>query len=308
MKSIEFSKPNLPRWDSVKDKIKSIYKSGDVTNRSFRKALEILIETDLGVKHAIAFNSCTTGLILCLRALGLPKDATIGVPDFTWFSTKKAVEWCGYNVKYIDINRETFLIEDVPDDVDAVIPVHVFGNRCKVEADVPVIYDAAPAYGMPGLGKDGLASVISFSPRKTTTGIEGGVVITNNDEFADRIRSFQRYAGRMSEINAMVAIENIKRKDEILKRKKEIYEYYRKNLSGDFQKITESNYDLIGWMAPEGFADYVYNRVNELKIRQGYDQKTNLPNTTYVNQRVFRIPTFCDVDEEEVVKCITKYL
>src|SRR5262249_32867661 len=136
----------------------------------------------LGVPHCVAVSSCTSGLILVLRALGLAGEVII--PSFTFFATAHAARWNGLQPVFADCDADTWNID--PADVErritprttGIMAVHLYGNPCNVDAleriakkhNLKLIFDAAHAFGTEyrgvRVGGFGDAEVFSLSPTK----------------------------------------------------------------------------------------------------------------------------------------------
>lgn len=171
-----------------------------------------------GAKHSIAVTSCTTGLHLSLAALGFgPGDEAI-VPAFTWIATANVVEHLGGTVVFCDIDLETFnldvsqLEEKITSRTKAILPVHLFGlaadmspiNEVAQRHDLWVIEDAACGFGSryknQHVGTLGDTGCFSFHPRKAITTGEGGMITTNNDDLAAKLRQFRDHGAAMSDL------------------------------------------------------------------------------------------------------------
>lgn len=171
-----------------------------------------------GAKHSIAVTSCTSALHLSLAALGFgPGDEAI-VPAFTWISTANVVEQLGGKVVFCDIDLETFnidpaLIEDlITPRTKAILPVHLFGLSADMDAireiakkhNLWIVEDAACGFGATyrdrHVGTLGHAGCFSFHPRKAITTGEGGMVTTNDNELAEKIRCFRDHGASISDL------------------------------------------------------------------------------------------------------------
>jgi perosamine synthetase len=167
-------------------------------------------------KHSLATTSCTTGLHLMLAALGIGPGDEVIVPAFTWVSTANVVLYCGATPVLADVDPETFNIN--PEDIEsritertkAVLVVHLFGLcadvdaiRACVPAHIPILEDCACAAGATYKGKFagtlGLAGAFSFHPRKSITTGEGGMVTTNDDDFAALCDQLRNHGASISE-------------------------------------------------------------------------------------------------------------
>ena len=169
-------------------------------------------------KHSIAVTSCTTALHLSLAALGFgPGDEAI-VPAFTWIATANVVEHLGGNVVFCDIDLRTFNIDvnqlesKITSKTKAIIPVHLFGLSAEMDKindiakrfNVSVIEDAACGFGSRFMGKHvgtlGDTGCFSFHPRKAITTGEGGMITTNSDELAVKLRRLRDHGAAMSDL------------------------------------------------------------------------------------------------------------
>ena len=168
------------------------------------------------VKHAIAVTSATTGLHLALAALDIGPGDEVIVPAFTWVATANVVVYCGATPVFVDVDRITFNIElkdlarRVTPRTKAIIPVHLFGLCADIDAvrsdirlDIKIVEDAACAAGAALRGRPagslGDLGVFSFHPRKSITTGEGGMVTTNNDKLAERVKMLRNHGASVSE-------------------------------------------------------------------------------------------------------------
>ena len=171
-----------------------------------------------GAKHSIAVTSCTTGLHLSLVAMGLQPGDEVIVPAFTWISTANVVEHLGAKVIFCDIDIETFNLDVqelaalVTSKTRAILPVHLFGmaadmNPIKAFAkqhNLWVVEDAACGFGSRYQGQHvgilGHTGVFSFHPRKAITTGEGGMITTQDDELAAKLRRLRDHGAAMSDL------------------------------------------------------------------------------------------------------------
>jgi len=171
-----------------------------------------------GAKHSIAVTSCTTGLHLSLVAMGLQPGDEVIVPASTWISTANVVEHLGAKVIFCDIDIETFNLDVqelaalVTSKTRAILPVHLFGmaadmNPIKAFAkqhNLWVVEDAACGFGSRYQGQHvgilGHTGVFSFHPRKAITTGEGGMITTQDDELAAKLRRLRDHGAAMSDL------------------------------------------------------------------------------------------------------------
>lgn len=171
-----------------------------------------------GAKHSIAVTSCTSGLHLSLAALGLKPGDEVIVPAFTWISTANVVEHLGGKVVFCDIDLNTFNIDvselekKISPKTKAIIPVHLFGLSADMDPilslakqhHLRVVEDAACGFGTRYKGKHvgtlGDTGSFSFHPRKAITTGEGGMITTNSDELAEKLRRLRDHGAVMSDL------------------------------------------------------------------------------------------------------------
>lgn len=171
-----------------------------------------------GAKHSIAVTSCTTALHLTLAALGIQPGDEVIVPAFTWVATANVVEHLGGQVVFCDIDPNTFnldvaqLEQIITPKTKAVLPVHLFGlsadmnviNQLAKQHGLWVVEDAACGFGSRYHGRHvgtlGDAGCFSFHPRKAITTGEGGMITTNDDQLAERLRRLRDHGASISDL------------------------------------------------------------------------------------------------------------
>ncbi len=153
----------------------------------------------LGVKRTVGVANGTEALVIALNALGVGPGDEVICPAFTFYATAEAVVQRGATPVFAEIDPATLNldIEDaaakITDRTKAIIPVHLFGRamdvRPLVELGIPVLEDAAQAFGAAEVAKHGTISTFSFYPTKNLFCLgDGGLVATNDDELADRVK------------------------------------------------------------------------------------------------------------------------
>ena len=202
--SIYVTRPYLPPIEDYSRYVEIIWQSKQLTNNGpLVQEFEARLKDFLGVRHCLFVSSGTIALQLAIKALGL-KGRIITTP-FSFVATSSVIVWEGCKPDYVDIDPQTLcldpdLIEDaLTPETTAILATHVYGYPCDVEriqqfADqhrLKVIYDAAHAFGVKYKGQSllnyGDISTLSFHATKLVHTIEGGAVITNNDELAERV-------------------------------------------------------------------------------------------------------------------------
>lgn len=171
-----------------------------------------------GARHSIAVTSCTTALHLSLAALGFGPDDEAIVPAFTWIATANVVEHLGGKVVFCDIDPVTFnldvrqLAAKLTPRTRAILPVHLFGLAADMDAVMDfarahrlwVVEDAACGFGSLYHGRHvgiiGDTGCFSFHPRKAITTGEGGMITTQDDALAERLRRLRDHGAAMSDL------------------------------------------------------------------------------------------------------------
>mgnify|MGYP006419152171 FL=1 len=224
-------------------------------------------------KYAVAVSNCTAALHLSLMALGIKKDDEIIIPDLTFVADANAVLACNAKPVITDINQNNFFLsisnlkKNITKKTKAIIPVHIYGQVCNIEEildvakdnNLKVIEDCAHAVGTfhksKHVGTLGSTGCFSFYPTKNITTAEGGMVITNSKQIAEKVRQLRshgmtkslknRYSSeypwifdiiepgynyRLDEIRAALGITQLKRIKKINDLRKKASSYYHKNL------------------------------------------------------------------------------
>lgn len=250
------------------------YANANIYHDRFEKAFAEY----LGVRFAIALPSCTSAIHLSLLALGVGQGDEVIVPDITWIASAAPVTYVGAIPVFADIDAETWCLsaksfeQCITSKTKAVIPVDLYGNMPWMDAirdvakrmGIAIIEDAAEAIGSELGGKKagsfGDTGVFSFHGSKTLTTGEGGMLITDKDDIRQRVlflRDHGRKPGdtaffntevaykyKMSSMQAALGLAQLERIEELLKRKRQIFAWYREQL-GEVEGIT-LNYEPIG--------------------------------------------------------------
>ena len=201
---LPFSRPTIS--DREIDEVVDSLKSGWLTTGPKVAKFEKAFSEWSGGAEAISVNSATSGLHLVLACLDLEPSDEIITSSITWPSTVNNIELCGARPVFADVDKDTLQIdttavaEKITPRTKAVIPVHFAGAPCDMDAlrdlceprGIHVIEDAAHAVGTEYreklIGADSEAAIFSFHPIKNMTTGEGGMILTNNDQWARRMR------------------------------------------------------------------------------------------------------------------------
>jgi dTDP-4-amino-4,6-dideoxygalactose transaminase len=243
------------------------------------KAFEREAADYLGVKETIGVANGTDALVLVLDALGIGPGDEVICPSFTFYATAEAIARRGATPVFADIDPGTYNLD--PEDVSArmtprtraIMPVHLFGRPMPLEdlaaLGVPLIEDAAQAFGAPGVAQTGIASTYSFYPTKNLFALgDGGLVAANDEELAGRVRMlrfhgsrekvdfhFIGYNSRLDEVQAAALRIFLPHLDEWTRLRREAAERYRELGLGDLVTTPDDDprhvYHLFVSRSPE---------------------------------------------------------
>lgn len=237
---ISISKPILGHEEE--QAVLRVLRSGKLTQGEVVRQFEEEFATYVGTKHAIAASNGTTALHLSLLAAGIGPGDEVITTAFTFIASANAILYTGAKPVFVDIEEDTFNIN--PDLIEkkitpktkAIMPVDLYGLPANMKAiakiarehKLSVIEDACQAHGATinnkKTGSYGLAGCFSFYATKNMTTGEGGMVTTNNSQFAEKIRllrshgmkkryyhDYLGYNFRMTEMEAAMGIEQLKK-------------------------------------------------------------------------------------------------
>ncbi|HEX9017897.1 MAG TPA: DegT/DnrJ/EryC1/StrS family aminotransferase [Anaerolineaceae bacterium] len=256
---INIVRPVLPELSEMVDGVQSMLQSGMVTKGEYLKAFESAVKEHLGVKHAIGVSSCTSGLMLTYRGLGLTGDVV--VPSFTFMATVSALVWSGLRPIYADVDAGTTNLDPaaaeaaITPKTSAIVAVHNFGNPADLDAlrgvaqrhHLKLIIDSAHGFGAlyhgHPVGGQADAHVFSLSPTKLLIAGEGGIVATNDDALAASIRMGREYGNsgsydsafaglnaRLAEFNALLGLRSLERLEDAARSRNQSAELFQEML------------------------------------------------------------------------------
>jgi dTDP-4-amino-4,6-dideoxygalactose transaminase len=213
---INVTKTYLPPLEEYVRYLEGIWERGQLTNNGpLVKELEARLKEYLGVKHLFFVSNGTIALQIAIKALDL--NGEIITTPFSYVATTSSIVWEGCRPVFVDIDPDTLNLN--PDLIEAaitprttaILAVHVYGHPCDVDriqaiADqhgLKVIYDAAHAFGVKYQGRSllvhGDISTLSFHATKLFHTVEGGALVTNDDEVAHRMSYMRNFGHRGTE-------------------------------------------------------------------------------------------------------------
>jgi dTDP-4-amino-4,6-dideoxygalactose transaminase len=266
--TIPLSAPDITESDI--EAVSAILRSRRLSLGPKLEEFELAMARYVGTSHAIAVNSGTSGLHLCIRALGISEDDEVIVPSFAFIAVANAVRYERALPVFVDIDPQTLNLdpqrieEAITPRTRAIVLVHTFGCPAALTEILEiarrhhlfVIEDACEAIGAEydgrKVGSFGDAGVFGFYPNKQITTGEGGMIVTNAARISALSRKLRNqgrgnscewlqheelgYNYRISEINCALGIEQLKRLDAILER--------REAIAREYQRLLEKQADL----------------------------------------------------------------
>lgn len=327
--SIFVTRPFLPPKEKFLKKVSDIFDRGILTNqgpnlRELEEKMRVFLDTD-------SFHYITNGTIalqLALRASNITEGEIITTP-FSYVATVSSILWERCTPVFVDIETDNFTINvtkieaAITSDTRAILPVHVFGYACNIEAieaiaqkhKLKVIYDAAHTFAARYKGKPlcsyGDISTLSFHATKLFHTIEGGACIVRDKGISDRLDLIKRFGhngdnhlemginAKQDEFNAAMGIVNFEYIDQIVAERKLLSETYDSLIAGKLrrpkeQKELEYNYayyPVIFESEKELLA--AFDRLNKLDIFPRRYFYPSLNNLSYLKETVY-----CPVAED----------
>ncbi|OIP38088.1 hypothetical protein AUJ95_07220 [Candidatus Desantisbacteria bacterium CG2_30_40_21] len=351
---IPIARPTLPEINEIQDEFWQIYNSEMVTNSGFVQRFEERVADYLEVKEAVCVSSCTSGLMLVMKALELTGEVIL--PSFTFFASGHALLWNNLVPVFVDCSPLTYNLnpeiiqECITPNTTAIMAVHIFGNPVEIEPiqrvatdnNLKLIFDSAHAIGTRYKGKlvgsFGDAEVFCLSPTKVLTAIEGGIITTNDQSLAKKLRMGRDYgnsgnydceflglSARMEEFNALIGLKGLEHIEETVAKRSRLKDIYQENIYQipgiSFQQIdvgnTSSYKDLSIIIKKDEFGldrdqlayaldmegittrKYFYPPLHQQILYSRYQQYP-LPATEFVSNNILCLPLYSHMEEKIV--------
>jgi len=360
---IPLAKPNITEEDI--SLVGDVLRSGMLVQGKYVAELENEFIKLAGIKYASAVSNGTATLHLALLALGIKAGDEVIVPAFSYIATANVVELVGAKPIFVDIDPDTFNIDvtkietAITKKTKAIIPVHEFGLACDIEAvmliakthNLFVIEDAACALGAlyknKHVGSFGNFGSFSLHPRKAISSGEGGVLITNNEEFDRKIKVLRNHGTeiingkmdftefgfnyRMTDFQAALVVSQMSRLKKSIIYKNELAEVYFNDITSRRVKLPFiPAYTSHTWQTYHVILDEDINRdelivqlkeknigvnygaqcIPEMKVyknKYGYDCEKLFPNSLRAYKHGLAIPIY-DLVKKEQISYISKTL
>ena len=350
---INVTKTYLPDKEKYKKYIDQIYSNGWITNNGpMVNLLEKKLADYLGVKNIVLVSNGTIALEIAYRVLEIKRDV-ITTP-FSFVATTSSLVTNNLNPIFADINSQTLNIcannieSLITKYTSAIVPVHVFGNACEVEKidiiakknNLKVIYDACHAFNVKykeeNILKYGDISTLSFHATKTFHTIEGGALIINDDDLVEKARYLINFGiknkeeipelgtnAKMNEFEAAMGLCMIDDMQELYTKRKNVYEFYKKELEEITQLQKKNNYSTQNY----SYFPIILKSEEQLKkIEKALNSKNIFPRRyfypsldtlTYINppqfcknsrdiaSRILCLPMYAEIDCADQMKIIS---
>jgi dTDP-4-amino-4,6-dideoxygalactose transaminase len=354
---LHVGRPNIGDRDRLLERINDILDRRWLTNAGvYVQEFERRIADMVGVRHCIAMCNGTVALEIAIRALGLKGEVI--VPSFTFIATAHALQWQEITPVFCDIDPRTHTLdpvrveESITPRTTGIIGVHIWGRPCDVERlewiarrrHLRLLYDAAHAFACSHngrmIGSFGDAEVYSFHATKFMNTLEGGAVVTNDDDLAAKIRLMKNFGfagydnviyigtnGKMSEVSAAMGLTGLDSLDEFIAVNRRNYEQYRREL-GEVEGLEMVTYDtaqknnyqyvilelddrleisrdeLVKILQAENIMArrYFYPGCHRMEPYRSYypHARLLLPHTEALAKRAFSLPTGTSIDPDMV--------
>ncbi|MEZ9859212.1 DegT/DnrJ/EryC1/StrS family aminotransferase [Vibrio splendidus] len=347
---IPVTKIYLPNKNKYKAYVDEIYSSGHLTNSGpLLNELEKRLSEFLGIKHVICLANGSLALQVAYKSLGLSGDV-ITTP-FSFAATSSTLKWEGLTPIYCDIDKESWNIDcnliekKITETTSAIVPVHVFGNPCEVEDinniakkhNLKIIYDAAHAFDVMYKNKNvlnyGDISTLSFHATKIFHTIEGGAIITDSDELAEKVRSLINFGikssndflpigtnAKMNEFEAAMGLCVLDEIGHIYDDRQRVINIYKRELSNKvkFQSVSCKSSQSLSYfpilLDNEESLNLIIKKMNSsgifprryfypsLDLVYGSGSDCNVSRD--ISSRILCLPLYHGISEEDVMKII----
>jgi perosamine synthetase len=325
---------------------------------------EAQFSSHLQVKHAIATSSATGALHMGMAALGIGMGDEVILGDINWIASAAPVFHLGATPVPVDILPDTWCLDPVAVEAaitprtKAILAVHLYGNLCDLNAlleigrrhNIPIIEDAAEAIGSVWHGRRagsiGIFGAFSFHGTKTITTGEGGIFVTHDSALYERVLTLSNhgrargetrqfwpatvgYKYKMSNLQAAIGCAQIERVEELVGRKRAIFDYYQDALHSLPLKMNpEPEGTRNGFWMPTIVADpgvsfdreqllTLFRRKNidgrvffwPLSLLSMFERAASTPVAHDMYRRAMNLPSYHDMtvgDQDRVIECIFK--
>ena len=346
---IPIAQPNI--GEEEKNAVLEVLDSGMLAQGKQVETLEQQFAEFIGTDYAIATSNGTTALHLALLALGIGPGDEVITTSFSFIASSNAIVYTGARPVFVDIDPTTFtlnpdLIESkITSKTKAILPVHLFGlpadmTKIKALADkhhLFIIEDACQAHGATlngqKTGSFGDIACYSFYPTKNMTTGEGGMITTNNEELAEKLRLLRShgmkvryhhdilgYNFRMTDIAAAIGLAQLKKLPDFNKARQDNAQYYVDTIKNPkielpitppgmehvfhqfTVKVKDNRDTFINYLQHNNIGSSIFYPIpiHQQKIYQDLGFTDSLPETVTVASQVVSLPVHPLVTQEEL--------
>ena len=344
---LHVGRPNIGNRQKFSSRVDDILDRRWLTNDGpYVSEFEQRIIELTGVKHCIATCNATIALEIAIRALGLKGEVIL--PSFTFIATAHALQWQEITPVFCDIDPQSHTIDPkaierlINSRTSGILAVNLWGRHCDIAAleeiaarhGLKLLFDSAHAFGCSYrrqmIGGFGDAEVFSFHATKFLNSMEGGAIVTNDDELAQQTRLMRNFGftsydhvaslginGKMSEVCAAMGLTNLESMDEFIAVNRRNYQQYEEELAGlrgitlvpndeaekcnyqyvvlesDIDQTIVSRDELMRVLYSEKVLArrYFYPGCHRMAPYKGTLTDLSLPETERISERVLSLPT-----------------
>lgn len=275
-------RPNLGVRARFLERVHDILDTAWLTNNGpYVREFERRVAATVGARHCIAMCNGTIALEIAIRALGLTDEVI--VPAMTFVATAHALQWQQITPVFADVDPDTYNLDPtavermITPGTTGIIGVHLWGRACDTEGlaelaarrGLKLLYDASHAFGCSRrgrmIGTFGAAEIFSFHATKFVNALEGGAIVTNDDELAARVQLMRNFGfagydnvidigtnGKMNEVAAAAGLTALEGMEGFVRANRENYHAYQKELAPlpgirmlAFDETEHANYQYI---------------------------------------------------------------
>ncbi len=329
---IYFAKAQIDKKDI--EAVVKVLKSGWLTMGTETMEFEKEFASYVGAKYAVAVNSCTAGLFLGLKALGIGAGDEVILPSFTFASSANVIVHLGAIPVFADIKKEDFTLDPksveelITNKTKAIMPVHYAGRSAFIDYDLPIIEDSA--HLIPKKGASFNLTAYSFYATKNMTTGEGGMITTSDKKLANwliqaRLHGMSRdawkrygnkgkwkydiefpgYKFNTTDINSALGRTQLRKLPDLQKKRTHLVNLYNKylglgNIGNHLYPILVNRRDeFIEYMTDNGVSCSVhFIPLHWMTAYRSY--QVNLPITEHVGEHVVTLPLHPSLTEKEV--------
>ena len=302
------TKSSMPSYEEYIKAIKPLWDSHWLTNMGkYHQELEEKLKEYLDVPQLSLMVNGHMALELTIQAMGFPEGSEVITTPFTFISTTHAIVRNHLKPVFCDVKQEDGTIDEtkiedlITERTVAILPVHVYGNVCNIEAirqiagkyNLKVIEDAAHAFGVTykgkGIGNYGDVSIFSFHATKVFNTIEGGAAVFSEKSIYDKLYNLKNFGirneelvtevganAKMNEFCAIMGLCNLRHVTDSIRRRKVLYEEYEKQLKNVLgirlfakKEKVERNYGYFPILIEKEYPlsrDKLYERLKEVGV------------------------------------------